>query len=134
MPSNPVKPSNIFKCQQCGDCCVGYGGTFVTEKEIDAIAGYINTDPENFVENYCQISGGKPVLAQDRDIYCIFWDGLCTINPVKPRMCRTWPFIKSVLVDIDNWHIMAGICPGIRTDVPDSEVIECVSKELSKNL
>jgi len=134
MPSNPAKPSDIFKCQQCGDCCKGYGGTFVTEKEIDAIAGYTNTDPENFVENYCQISGGKPVLAQGKDIYCIFWDGLCTIHPVKPRMCRTWPFIKSVLVDIDNWHIMVGICPGIRTDVPDSEVIECVSKELSKNL
>jgi len=134
MPSNSVKPSDIFKCQQCGDCCIGYGGTFVTEKEIKAIAGYINTDTENFVENYCQISGGKPVLGQGKDVYCIFWDGLCTIHPVKPRMCRTWPFIKSVLVDINNWHIMAGICPGIRTDVPDSEVIECINKELSKNL
>ena len=86
MSSNPIEPSDIFKCQQCGDCCLGFGGTFVTEKEIKTIAGYLNTDPGNFVENYCLISGGKPILAQGEDDYCIFWDGLCTIHPVKPRM------------------------------------------------
>ena len=134
MPSNTAKPSDIFECQQCGDCCMGFGGTFVTEKEIKTIAGYLNTDPDDFVEKYCQIAGGKPVLAQGNNAYCMFWDGLCTIHPVKPRMCRTWPFIESVLIDTDNWQIMAGTCPGINTDVSDSKVIECVNKELSKIL
>jgi len=134
MPYKDVKPSDIFKCQQCGECCKGYGGTFVTENEIEAIAGYLNADAENFVDNYCQVSGGKPVLAKGRDAYCIFWDALCTIHPVKPRMCRNWPFIKSILVDINNWHIMAALCSGIRTDLPDSVVKECVRKELTKNL
>ena len=129
-----VKPSDIFKCRQCGECCKGYGGTFVTEKEIKAIVDYLNTDPESFVDNYCQVSGGKAVLAQGRNAYCVFWDGLCTIHPVKPRMCRNWPFIKSVLVDIINWHIMAELCPGIRTDFPDNVIKECVRKELTKNL
>ena len=127
-----MKPSDIFKCQQCGECCKGYGGTFVTEQEIEAIAGYINIDPVSFVEKYCQMSGEKPVLAQNKDGYCIFWDELCTIHPVKPRMCRAWPFLKSVLVDINNWDIMAGLCPGIRTDVPDSVVEECVKQELAR--
>jgi len=134
MPYKDVKPSDIFKCQQCGECCKGYGGTFVTEKEIEAITGYLNIDHKSFVDNYCQMSGGKPVLAQGRDAYCIFWDALCTIHPVKPRMCRNWPFIKSILVDINNWHIMAALCSGIRTDLPDSVVKECVRKELTKNL
>ena len=129
-----VKPSDIFKCRQCGECCKGYGGTFVTEKEIKAIVNYLNTDPESFVDNYCQVSGGKPVLAQGRNAYCVFWDGLCTIHPVKPRMCRNWPFLKSVLVDINNWHIMAELCPGIRKDLPDSVIKECVRKELTKYL
>jgi Fe-S-cluster containining protein len=129
-----VKPSDIFKCRQCGECCKGYGGTFVTEKEIKAIVDYLNTDPESFVDNYCRVSGGKAVLAQGRNAYCVFWDGLCTIHPVKPRMCRNWPFIKSVLVDITNWHIMAELCPGIRTDFPDNVIKECVRKELTKNL
>jgi len=80
------------------------------------------------------MSGGKPVLAQGKDAYCIFWDELCTIHPVKPSMCKNWPFIKSVLVDINNWQIMAALCPGIRTDLPDSVVKECIRKELTKNL
>ena len=134
MPYKDMEPSDIFKCRQCGDCCKGYGGTSVTEKDIETIAGHTNTDPGSFVDNYCRISGKKPVLAQKEDFYCIFWDGLCTIHPVKPRMCREWPFIKSVLVDIDNWYIMAGLCPGMRTDIPDSIIKECVRKELTKNV
>lgn len=129
-----VTPSDIFKCQKCSECCKGYGGTFVTEKEIKAIVDYLHIDSESFVHDYCQVSGGKPVLAQGRNGYCIFWDGLCTIHPVKPRMCKDWPFIKSVLVDINNWHIMAALCPGIRTDLPDSVIKECVRKECTKSL
>lgn len=131
MPFESVRSSDIFKCQQCGDCCRGYGGTFVSEEEIGAIADYLDTNAKDFAKNYCRMSGGKPVLAQGRDSYCIFWSGLCTIHPVKPRMCRAWPFIESVLVDVHNWHIMAASCPGIRTDVTDSVIIRCVEKEIS---
>ena len=128
-----MKSSDIFKCKKCGDCCKGYGGTFVTEKNIIAIAAYIKADPEQFVVDYCKMSGKKPVLAQGKNGYCIFWEGQCTIHPVKPRMCKAWPFIESVLTDVNNWHIMASSCPGIRIDVPDSLIKECVKKELSKN-
>jgi len=128
-----MKTTSIFKCQQCGDCCKGFGGTFITEKEIEKIAARVDTDPKAFVEKYCQISEGKPLLDQGKDNYCIFWEGLCTIHPVKPRMCKNWPFLKSVLVDINNWHIMASLCPGIRTDVPDSTIKAHVAQELSKN-
>lgn len=134
MPYNNLKSEAIFKCQKCGDCCKGYGGTFITEKEIDTIAAHIHTDPDTFVENYCQISGGKRILAQAGDMYCIFWDGLCTIHPVKPRMCKTWPFIESILVDTSNWYIMASLCPGIRTDVPNRIIKKCVTEKLSRNL
>lgn len=134
MTSDNIKSEDIFKCQRCGDCCKGYGGTFVTEKEIKVIAAYTHTDPDTFVENYCQVSGEKKVLAQVGDMYCVFWDGLCTIHPVKPRMCKIWPFIESILVDIKNWQIMASLCPGIRTDVPDRIIRKCVTQELSKNL
>jgi len=132
MPYKAVRPSDIFNCKKCGDCCKGYGGTFVTEGEIETIASYIHTDPQRFVADKCQMSGERPVLAQSGSGYCIFWDEECTIHPVKPRMCKSWPFIESVLVDINNWHIMAALCPGIRTDLPDSIVMECVKKELSQ--
>ena len=128
-----MKPSDIFKCEKCGDCCKGYGGTYVTANDIEAIAGYLKTDPKSFIKDYCYMSGSRPVLAQKKDGYCIFWDKICTIHPVKPKMCKQWPFIKSVLIDVNNWQIMAGFCPGIRIDVPDDIIKERVRKELLKN-
>lgn len=122
--------ADIFDCKKCGECCKGYGGTFVTEADIKAISDYIRTDPRHFIRNYCQMSGSTPVLAQAENGYCVFWDKLCTIHPVKPRMCRAWPFIGSVLTDLRNWQIMAGSCPGIRTDIPDEVVELCVREKL----
>jgi Fe-S-cluster containining protein len=128
MPSKSLAPEDIFTCKKCGDCCKGYGGTYVTPENIAAIASYIHTDPETFLKNYCQISGGKPVLAVDENGWCVFFDETCTIHPVKPAMCRAWPFIKSVLKDVQNWHIMAGVCMGIRTNFPDEAILACVRK------
>ena len=132
MPSNTKTGPEIFKCQNCGDCCKGYGGTFLTRNDIKAIAGYIGTDPHTFIAKYCQLSGDKPILAQGPNGYCIFWDKFCTIHSVKPRMCSEWPFIKSVLVDVKNWHIMAGLCPGMQTDVKNNTIKTYVRKEREK--
>ncbi len=106
----------------------------MTKKDIQAIAAYIHTDAETFVKAYCQMSGGRPLLVQAENGYCIFWNEECTIHPVKPKMCKAWPFIESVLIDVGNWHIMAGSCYGIRTDIPDLVIQECVRKVLEKDL
>jgi len=120
----------IFKCKECGKCCRGFGGTYVKEKDIKRIAKYINEDPNTFVEKYCQPSGSKFVLAQKEDGYCVFWDKLCTIHPVKPKMCKAWPYIKPVLKDEKNWEIMATFCPGMKKGLPYSVIVEEVKKHL----
>jgi Fe-S-cluster containining protein len=117
MEEKIVEESQMFTCKKCGTCCKGYGGTYVTEASIQEIAAYIGTDPHTFVENFCSLSGGKPVLRQQENGFCIFWDKVCTIHSVKPQMCREWPFIRSVLSDAANWHIMAASCPGIQKNV-----------------
>ena len=129
MPSETIKPPILFRCLRCGDCCKGYGGTYVTDQDIEAIAGFIGLDPGRFVAQYCTFSGSRPLLTQRSDGYCIFWDGLCKIHPVKPLMCRRWPFIDSLLVDLSNWLIMADSCPGMRTDVP-AEVLGKYLKQI----
>jgi Fe-S-cluster containining protein len=128
MTSETIKASDLFECKKCGDCCKGYGGTFVSPDDIKAIANFIGQNPNDFVGRYCQMSGDLPVLLQDDNEYCVFWDGQCTIHPVKPRMCRAWPFIEGVLADVANWHIMAQFCPGIRTDIQDEIVLEYVGR------
>jgi Fe-S-cluster containining protein len=132
MPYEKRGSENIFKCRNCGDCCRGYGGTYVTREDIEAIAEFIHADSKRFVEDYCQMSGSKPVLAQREGGYCIFWDQLCTIHPVKPRMCRRWPYIKSILVDPGNWLSMADSCPGIVTELPVERIVEVVQSKISK--
>lgn len=114
---------------------MGFGGTYVSDADIEAIAAFIQIDPQKFPEKYCQFSGSKRVLAQGENGYCVFWkDKICTIHPVKPRMCKAWPFIPNVLKDPQNWHIMAGFCPGIRTDVTHSEIVSCVRRQLDQKI
>jgi Fe-S-cluster containining protein len=116
----------------CGDCCRGYGGTYVTARDIRRIAAYIGEDPNAFVNRYCQLSGKRHVLAQAANGYCIFWEERCRIHPVKPRMCRRWPYIEAVLEDILNWKTMGASCPGIRTDLPDDFVRESVAQAIAQ--
>lgn len=127
MPFSHITAAEIFVCQQCGECCKGYGGTYVGEEDIQAIAAYIHMDPETFVKTCCTFSGGKPVIAQGENGYCRFWkDRICTIHPVKPRMCKAWPFLESVLTDVGNWEVMSASCPGIRTEFPPDVIQRCI--------
>ncbi len=126
MISDAVTPQDLFACQNCGHCCKGYGGTYITESEIDDIGRYLGLDRKRFMRSYCQISGGKLLVAQAENGYCIFWDQLCTIHPVKPHMCRKWPFIESIRVDARNWQSIAASCPGMRIDFSDDQIQKCV--------
>ncbi len=121
----------VFECCKCGDCCRGYGGTYVTASDIRRIADYIGEDPDHFEDRYCQMSGRRPVLAQAPNGYCVFWKEICRIHPVKPRMCRRWPYIDAVLEDIQNWKIMGASCPGIRTDRPEKIVRDRVTQAIA---
>ena len=117
MPFDIISSEALFTCRKCGACCKGYGGTYVTDRDIQLISRFIGSAPPGFVDQYCNLSGNRPVLTQRKDSYCIFWDEFCTIHPVKPLMCRKWPFLESILADPDNWLIMADSCPGINTDI-----------------
>ncbi|MBI5063840.1 MAG: YkgJ family cysteine cluster protein [Desulfatitalea sp.] len=111
--------SDFFECTQCGQCCKGYGGTYVSDADIAAIAQFLGLSIASVRNRNCVLSGGKSLLAQRPDGYCIFFGQNCGIHPVKPRMCRRWPFIPGVLVDVGNWRAMADSCPGIRADVDE---------------
>lgn len=132
MPFKNITPDDLFECRKCGDCCMGYGGTYLSPHDITAIADYIGVSSDRFIKGYCSFSGSRPLLTQKVDGYCIFWDKVCTIHPVKPHMCRAWPFIFPVVADPANWAIMAGSCPGIQTGFPLEIVRACVEKEIRK--
>ena len=113
---------DLFSCTLCGDCCRGFGGTYVTDEDIAAIAAFLDMTAADFKEKYCVFSGTRLLIKQGANGYCALWDKACTIHSVKPKMCRRWPFIDSLLVDIGNWRIMADSCPGMRTDISDADL------------
>ena len=125
---------DLFDCQMCGQCCKGFGGTYVSRADRDKIAAYIQSDPETFTREYCDPSGSRWVLTRGSDGCCIFFDTekQCTIHPVKPYMCRAWPFIQTLIRAPENWNIMAGSCPGIKQNVPREAIVRIVKAEKKK--
>ncbi len=132
MDYRPLTGEDIFKCQECGACCQGFGGTYVSKEDIESIAHYIDTDHETFMDNYLETSGSKYVISQGEDGNCIFYNKKkqCTIHPVKPHMCKAWPFIQTIILNPENWNIMAGSCPGMKKDVEHDILKKIVEHEI----
>jgi uncharacterized protein len=125
-------PDDIFECRLCGRCCRGFGGTYVTGRDILRICEHIQADPDTFVIRYCDMTGAGPVLSQGPDDFCIFFDAQnhCTIHPVKPRMCSTWPFLETLLQNPENWDAMASACPGMKPSIPHPDLKRIVSDQI----
>lgn len=131
MASDRARCRDLFDCTLCGDCCQGYGGTYLSDADVDAIAAFLGISPQAFIDGYTRRSGKRRLIAQGDNGYCIFWDRVCTIHAVKPRMCRRWPFIPGVLADVANWRAMAASCPGMNADAPAARILDCVAKKLA---
>jgi len=117
------KMSNFFECSQCGDCCKGQGGTYVDEKKIKEIADFLNITEDQLKKDYlCRSSSGRYMIACGNDGKCIFFKNNCSIHPVKPRMCREWPFIPAIVKVPENWDQMAEACPGIKKQTSISDL------------
>ncbi|TWI71798.1 hypothetical protein LZ24_01815 [Desulfobotulus alkaliphilus] len=123
----------VFDCKQCGECCVGFGGTYVSKEDILAIAAFTGMSEDTLRETCCQISANGPVLAVNGENRCVFQkQNICSIHPVKPRMCREWPFIPAVLRQPGNWRLMGDACPGIMKDALPEAVYARTLAELKK--
>jgi uncharacterized protein len=133
MTSEYNTPEDIFSCRLCGQCCMGFGGTYVTDDDILRISGYIEADPKTFVSRFCDMTGAGPLLTQGQDGRCIFFDTQkqCTIHPVKPRMCRAWPFLETLIKNPENWDAMASACPGMAPAVPHADLIRIISMQIA---
>ena len=67
-----------FSCTGCGNCCTGSAGfTWVSEAEIDALAGRLGMDRESFCARYTRTvwRGGEQrvSLSEKRGGDCVFW-------------------------------------------------------------
>ena len=73
MPVEGPATATLFVCTRCGECCRGYGGTYLTAADIDAIAAFVGISTTAFIAGYTRLSGKRRVIAQGENGYCIFW-------------------------------------------------------------
>jgi uncharacterized protein len=104
-----------FTCTRCGHCCTGAPGfVWVTEEEIEAIAAFRGEPVGEFRALYTRKAKGKVSLREKANDDCVFWDKDrgCTVYPVRPAQCRTWPFWASNVETPEAWEKTVAVCPG----------------------
>jgi uncharacterized protein len=104
-----------FRCTRCGNCCTGSPGyVWVNAEELAAIAEYRNEPVEQVIGLYTRAVERSRSLREKANGDCIFYDRRegCTIYPVRPRQCRTWPFWESNVSTPEAWRRTCETCPG----------------------
>jgi len=101
-----------FTCTGCGSCCRGAGYVWMTGPEIEALAGFLGLSTADFGSRYLRRVGRSLSLTEKQNHDCIFWDGGCTVYPVRPMQCRTFPFWPENLETPGAWEAVVHQCPG----------------------
>ena len=123
-----------FTCTQCGNCCTGGPGfVWMSRAEVERLAEFLGQSPEYVVKRYCRRIGDRLSLKEThtpQGLYdCVFLKQepgratpenpnppprrICTIYPVRPLQCRTWPFWPENLASPENWARASRRCPGM---------------------
>ncbi len=103
-----------FECTQCGNCCTGDPGyVWVTPEEIKATADFLEMPHSEFRRKYVRKAKGRFSLVERANGDCVFYQEGCSIYPVRPSQCRTFPFWRNILQRSSDWDAEAEDCPGM---------------------
>jgi Fe-S-cluster containining protein len=104
-----------FTCTQCGHCCTGEPGfVWVDDDDLAALAEYRGETAEQVKALYTRWTDRGRTLREKLNGDCVFYDrdAGCTVYPVRPPQCRTWPFWESNLESRETWKHTCDVCPG----------------------
>ena len=108
-----------FECTRCGNCCSGDPGyVWVTKEEIRRIAKFLGPRDAWLDKAKLRRVGIRYSLTERPGGDCIFLErengkSACSIHPVRPLQCRTWPFWNVNLKSPAAWDQSAERCPGM---------------------
>lgn len=106
-------------CEACaGACCTGESGyIWAKYDEIEKMAAFLELTIEEFATMYLKKVGHRYSIIEKQigiaDYACIFFDEAkrrCSIYPVRPRQCRTFPFWETLKNSSEE---VKKECPGI---------------------
>lgn len=104
-----------FSCTRCGHCCTGQPGyVWVNDEEIAALALHRGETVGQVEALYTRPVGRRRSLREKANGDCVFYDRArgCTVYPVRPRQCRSWPFWESNTITPEAWQRTCAVCPG----------------------
>lgn len=104
-----------FRCTRCGHCCTGAPGfVWVNDDEFEQIAAFRQEPVAEVRQLYARETKRGWTLREQSSGDCVFFDRSagCTIYPVRPRQCRSWPFWESNLASPEDWERTCQVCPG----------------------
>ena len=108
-----------FECTQCGNCCSGDPGyVWATKEEIHRISEFLGREDGTLDKAHLRRVGLRYSLTEKANGDCVFLKRaggktMCTIYPVRPLQCRTWPFWSRNLRSSNAWSEANKICPGM---------------------
>jgi hypothetical protein len=109
-------PEFRFRCTGCGNCCKGPGSVFFTANDLSQFYDHLKLDAAGRKRLRERI-----IQARDNGYYvhrttgaCHFLDSLnhCTVYPVRPLQCRTFPFWPSTFASRADFQFVLEGCPG----------------------
>ena len=113
-----------FECTGCGKCCYGTPGSHyikVTGEEMERIRDFLGVGQDWFRRRYIEsLEPGESGIRLNPDGACPFLDGdgKCSIYPIRPVQCRTYPFWAEIVRDQASWDREARRCEGINAGKP----------------
>lgn len=122
----------VFQCQLCGECCEGRGGIFPTPLEQEIIAAFLKISLEELQQRYLEATPLGLAVRNKPLGGCIFNEaGRCQIHPVKPRLCRQWPFLPAILLHENEFLAAKSVCPGFHPDCTYMDFLRWWLEEVS---
>lgn len=140
MPSNPLPwyhQGLRFTCTGCGKCCTGSPGVvWLTEEELAKIATFLGLSIEQVCAKHIRKVAGRLALVEVKrsaqEFDCTFLQGkACTIYPVRPKQCQTFPWWEENLSSCDAWKEIGQYCEGIDHPNASPLSLEEIQKHLS---
>lgn len=111
-----------FSCTGCGKCCCGAPGyVWVSIEEIERISYFLKISLDLMIRTYIRkVDNRYSLIELKKSNYaCPFLqDGRCTIYPVRPTQCKTFPWWEQNLSSPEAFYDVAFLCEGICKEAP----------------
>ena len=104
-----------FKCHSCGSCCSVSGYVWLSDKDIQTLADFLNISKDHFIKKYTRLCMGRVSLKEYTHTgHCIFLkDQKCVVYKARPVQCKTFPFWTHIMREKENFLSQKSTCRGI---------------------